>query len=29
LLIDVAKKYIDDDRVQFILTDAYEWIKRV
>jgi predicted O-methyltransferase YrrM len=26
LLIDVAKKYIDDSRVEFILTDAYEWI---
>ena len=28
LLIDVAKKYIDDSRVHFILTDAYEWIKK-
>jgi predicted O-methyltransferase YrrM len=26
LLIDVAKKYIDDNRVEFLLTDAYEWI---
>jgi predicted O-methyltransferase YrrM len=26
LLIDVAKKYIDDSRVEFVLTDAYEWI---
>jgi predicted O-methyltransferase YrrM len=27
MLIDVAKKYIDDSRVEFVLTDAYEWIK--
>jgi predicted O-methyltransferase YrrM len=27
LLIDVAKRFINDDRVEFILTDAYEWIK--
>jgi predicted O-methyltransferase YrrM len=27
LLIDVAKKYINDNRVEFLLTDAYEWIK--
>lgn len=27
LLIDVAKKYITDNRVEFLLTDAYEWIK--
>lgn len=27
LLIDVAKKFINDNRVQFVLTDGYEWIK--
>jgi predicted O-methyltransferase YrrM len=27
LLIDVAKKFINDNRVEFLLTDAYEWIK--
>ena len=27
LLIDVAKKYINDNRVEFILADGYEWIK--
>ena len=26
LLIDVAKKNIDDSRVQFLLADAYKWI---
>ena len=26
LLIDVARKYITDSRVSFVLTDAYEWI---
>jgi len=26
LLVDVAKKYINDNRVEFILADAYEWI---
>jgi len=26
LLVDVAKKYINDARVEFILADAYEWI---
>lgn len=26
LLMDVAKKYINDSRVEFILSDAYEWI---
>lgn len=26
LLIDVAKKYISDSRVEFITADAYEWI---
>ena len=26
LLIDVAKKYIRDSRVEFILADAYQWI---
>jgi predicted O-methyltransferase YrrM len=26
LLIDVAKKYINDSRVEFLLTDAYDWI---
>ena len=28
VLIDVAKKYINDDRVEFLLADAYEWLKR-
>ena len=28
LLIDVAKKYINDDRIEFLLADAYEWLKR-
>jgi len=27
LLIDVAKKYINDSRVEFMLADAYEWIR--
>jgi len=27
LLIDVAKKYISDSRVEFILADGYEWLK--
>lgn len=27
LLIEVAKKNINDNRVHFILTDGYEWIK--
>ena len=27
LLIDVAKKYINDSRVEFVLTDGYQWIK--
>jgi predicted O-methyltransferase YrrM len=27
LLIDVAKKHIGDSRVEFILADAYEWLK--
>jgi predicted O-methyltransferase YrrM len=27
LLIDVAKKHISDNRVQFILADGYEWLK--
>lgn len=27
LLIDVAKKHISDSRVEFILADAYEWLK--
>jgi predicted O-methyltransferase YrrM len=27
LLIDIAKKYINDKRVEFLLADAYEWIK--
>ena len=27
LLIDVAKKNISDSRVEFVLTDGYEWIK--
>lgn len=27
LLIDVAKKHINDSRVEFILADAYEWLK--
>jgi predicted O-methyltransferase YrrM len=27
LLIDVAKKYITDSRVEFLPADAYEWIK--
>ncbi|MEP7374190.1 MAG: class I SAM-dependent methyltransferase [Chitinophagaceae bacterium] len=27
LLIDVAKKYINDSRVEFILADGYEWLK--
>lgn len=26
LLIDVAKKYIRDSRVEFLLADAYQWI---
>ena len=26
LLIDVAKKYINDKRVEFVLADGYEWI---
>lgn len=26
LLIDVAKKYISDARVEFILADAYDWL---
>jgi predicted O-methyltransferase YrrM len=26
-LIDVAKKYISDSRVEFILADGYEWLK--
>ena len=26
LLIDVAKKHITDARIEFILTDAYEWL---
>jgi len=26
LLIDVAKKYINDSRVEFILADAYDWL---
>jgi predicted O-methyltransferase YrrM len=27
LLMDVAKKHISDSRVEFILADAYEWLK--
>lgn len=27
ILIDVAKKNIDDSRVEFMLADAYKWIK--
>ena len=27
LLIDVAKKHISDSRVEFILADAYQWLK--
>ena len=27
LLIDVAKKHINDSRVEFILADGYDWIK--
>src|SRR6187551_2983701 len=27
LLMDVAKKYISDRRVEFILADAYVWLK--
>ncbi len=27
LLIEVAKKYIRDSRVEFVLTDGYEWIR--
>jgi predicted O-methyltransferase YrrM len=27
LLIVVAKKYINDNRVDFVLTDGYEWIR--
>src|SRR4051812_22148012 len=27
LLIDVAKKNINDSRVEFVLADGYEWIK--
>ena len=27
ILIDVAKKNIDDNRVEFLLADAYEWIR--
>ena len=27
LLIDVAKKYINDSRVEFMLADAFEWIR--
>ena len=27
LLIDVAKKYISDSKVEFVLADAYKWIK--
>ena len=27
LLIAVARKYIDDSRVEFALADAYEWLK--
>ena len=27
LLMDIAKKYIRDSRVEFILADAYQWIK--
>lgn len=26
LLVDVAKKYINDNRVEFVLGDGYEWI---
>jgi predicted O-methyltransferase YrrM len=26
LLIDVAKKYINDSKVEFVLADGYEWI---
>jgi len=26
LLIDVAKKYINDYRVEFVLADGYEWL---
>jgi predicted O-methyltransferase YrrM len=27
LLIDIAKKYTNDPRVEFVLADGYEWIK--
>jgi len=27
LLIDIARKYISDSRVEFILADGYEWIE--
>jgi predicted O-methyltransferase YrrM len=27
LLVDVAKKYINDSRVEFILADGYRWLK--
>jgi predicted O-methyltransferase YrrM len=27
LLIDIAKKYINDSKVEFILANGYEWIK--
>ncbi|MBK5273165.1 MAG: class I SAM-dependent methyltransferase [Bacteroidia bacterium] len=27
LLIDIARKYINNNQVEFIMTDAYEWIK--
>src|ERR1044072_3204708 len=27
LLIEVARKNINDNRVEFVLTDGYEWIK--
>ena len=26
LLIDVAKKYINDSRIEFVLADAYQWL---
>jgi len=27
ILIDIARKHIDNTRVEFVLSDAYEWIK--